>query len=109
MGILISHLLCDLSGRLVRLAQEFFRSVNTFAGNILYKRLLHILAENCCLNSWHSYLPHPLLHSGKWSLIVILINIIQHFPHGAVALRLILLIPDINGTLKNVHTIPCHL
>ena len=24
MGILISHLLCDLSGRLVRLAQEFF-------------------------------------------------------------------------------------
>lgn len=25
MGILISHLLCDLSGRLVRLAQEFFR------------------------------------------------------------------------------------
>ena len=47
MGILISHLLCDLSGRLVRLAQEFFRSVNTFAGNILYKSLLHILAENC--------------------------------------------------------------
>ena len=46
MRILISHLLCDLPGRLVRLAQELFRSVHSLAGNILHKSLLHILAEN---------------------------------------------------------------